>query len=197
MLLRHDQLWLPGGLPLRRRDSARVRTAFTRMRPVMAWLDVHTHARFIAFVHRPLIFVPQTLCVLSGLMMPFLEFVPFSSSLVVGAVALLAFGMSARDGLSSCLGLLSIWGPCGCRFTSRDRTASFLYRSGKSLREGAETRFAILNDRKGPPSGRLGRPVPHLHPDQRAAGQQQEGHHRDVHRRPPGHGVRGRPHEPP
>ena len=38
-------------------------------------------------------------------MMPFLEFVPFSSSLVGGAVALLAFGMFARDGLFVMLGL--------------------------------------------------------------------------------------------
>jgi len=38
-------------------------------------------------------------------MMPFSEFVPFSSSLIGGAVALLAFGMLARDGLFVILGL--------------------------------------------------------------------------------------------
>jgi hypothetical protein len=63
------------------------------------------------FVHRPLIFIPQTFCVLSGLMMPFLEFVPFSSSLVGAAVALLAFGMLARDGLFVMLGLALYLGP--------------------------------------------------------------------------------------
>jgi len=38
-------------------------------------------------------------------MMPFLEFVPFSSSLIGSAVALLAFGMLARDGLFVIFGL--------------------------------------------------------------------------------------------
>jgi hypothetical protein len=113
MLLRRGQLWLPGWILRRRIDSARVRSAFTRLRPVMAWLDAHTHARLTAFVHRPLVFVPQALCVLSGLTMPFLEFIPFSSSLVGGAVALLAFGMLARDGLFVVLGsslyLVPVW----------------------------------------------------------------------------------------
>nr|WP_256327092.1 exopolysaccharide biosynthesis protein [Roseicitreum antarcticum] len=111
MLLRRDRLWLPKWLLNRKTSSARVRLVFERLRPAMTWLDAHTYARLTAFVHRPLIFIPQTLCVLSGLIMPFLEFVPFSSSLVGGAVALLAFGMFARDGLFVMLGLALYLGP--------------------------------------------------------------------------------------
>jgi len=111
MLLRRDQLWLPKWLLNRKTNSARVRLVFERLRPAMAWLDAHTYSRLTAFVHRPLIFIPQTLCVLSGLLMPFLEFVPFSSSLVGAAVALLAFGMLARDGLFVILGLALYLGP--------------------------------------------------------------------------------------
>ncbi len=111
MLLRRDQLWLPGWLLRRKTNSARVRLVFLRLRPAMAWLDAHTYARLTVFVHRPLIFIPQTFCVLSGLIMPFLEFVPFSASLVGGAVALLAFGMLARDGLFVMIGLALYLGP--------------------------------------------------------------------------------------
>lgn len=111
MLLRRDRLWLPEWLLRRKTGSARVRSVFLRLRPAMAWLDAHTYARLTAFVHRPLIFIPQMFCVLSGLVMPFLEFVPFSSSLVGGAVALLAFGMLARDGLFVLLGLALYLGP--------------------------------------------------------------------------------------
>ncbi len=105
MLLGRDQLWLPQWLLRHKTSSARVRSVLQRLRPVLIWLDAHTYARLKAFVHRPLIFIPQLLCVLSGLMMPFSEFVPFSSSLIGGAVALLAFGMLARDGLFVFLGL--------------------------------------------------------------------------------------------
>ncbi len=105
MLLRRDQLWLPQWLLRRKTNSSRVRSVFQRLRPALVWLDTHTYARLTSFVHRPFIFISQILCVLSGLMMPLLEFVPFSSSLVGGAVALLAFGMLARDGLFVMLGL--------------------------------------------------------------------------------------------
>lgn len=111
MLLRRDQLWLPQWLLRRKTNGARVRSAFEWVRPAVTWLDAHTYARLTAFVHRPLIFIPQIMCVVSGLAMPFLEFVPFSSSLVGGAVALLAFGMLARDGLFVMFGLSLYLGP--------------------------------------------------------------------------------------
>lgn len=111
MLLRRDQLWLPQWLLRRKTNGARVRSAFEWVRPAVTWLDAHTYARLTAFVHRPLIFIPQIMCVISGLAMPFLEFVPFSSSLVGGAVALLAFGMLARDGLFVMFGLSLYLGP--------------------------------------------------------------------------------------
>lgn len=111
MLLRRDRLWLPKWILNRKTNSARVRLVFERLRPALAWLDAHTYSRLTAFVHRPLVFIPQMLCVLSGLVMPFLEFVPFSSSLVGGAVALLAFGMLALDGLFVMLGQALYMGP--------------------------------------------------------------------------------------
>lgn len=111
MLLRREQLWLPGWLLRRRTNSARVRTVFLKLRPMCVWLDAHTYSRLVAFVHRPLIFIPQTLCVISGLVMPFLEFVPFSASFVGAAVTLLAFGMLARDGLFVMLGVTLYLGP--------------------------------------------------------------------------------------
>lgn len=111
MLLRREQLWLPQWLLRRKTNGARVRSAFEWVRPAVTWLDANTYVRFTAFVHRPVIFVPQIMCVLSGLAMPFLEFVPFSSSLVGGAVALLAFGMMARDGLFVIFGLSLYLGP--------------------------------------------------------------------------------------
>lgn len=110
ILLCRNHLWLPQWLVKRKASSARVKAAFKKVRPVMSWLDRHTYERLTALLHRPLVFVPQVLCVFSGLMMPFLEFVPFSLSLVGIAVALLAFGMLARDGVFILLGLLPYLG---------------------------------------------------------------------------------------
>lgn len=106
MLLRRRYLWLPEWVLQRRVKGEVVRKAFTRVRPVAIWLERHTAQRISVFVHRPLIFVPQVLCLLSGLVMPPLEFVPFSSSVLGVGVALLALGMLTRDGLVIVIGLL-------------------------------------------------------------------------------------------
>lgn len=106
MLLRRRHLWLPSWLLKRQVSGKTVREAFLKVRPVLAWVDGHTTQRFRAFVRRPLIFIPQLLCLISGLMMPFLEFVPFSSSALGVGVTLLALGMLARDGAIICIGLL-------------------------------------------------------------------------------------------
>lgn len=106
MLFRRNHLWLPNWLLKRHANNDRVKAAFEKIRPVMAWLDTHTHERLGVLVHRPLIFIPQILCVCTGLFMPFLEFIPFSSSFAGVAVALLSFGMMARDGLFIGLGFI-------------------------------------------------------------------------------------------
>jgi hypothetical protein len=106
MVLRRRYLWLPAFLMNRSVSGRAVRLAFKRVRPVVAWIDARSHRRWRAFGHRPLIYLPQLLCLVSGLAMPFLEFVPFSSSVLGVGVAILAIGMLTRDGAITLAGLL-------------------------------------------------------------------------------------------
>lgn len=106
MLMRRDHLWLPQWLLNLKTNRDRVRTAFEKMHPVVAWLDRRTQTRLTILTHRPLVFIPQLICVLSGLFLPVLEFVPFSSSMVGVAVALLGIAMFARDGALLIVALL-------------------------------------------------------------------------------------------
>ncbi len=106
MLARRRHLWLPNFILGRQINGQKLRAAFTRIRPAAVWIDARTAKRIGLLSHRPLIFVPQLICLLSGLMMPFLEFVPFSSSVAGIGVAILALGMLARDGVVILLGLL-------------------------------------------------------------------------------------------
>ncbi|MFN3227217.1 MAG: exopolysaccharide biosynthesis protein [Hyphomicrobiales bacterium] len=113
MLFRRHHLWLPSWVLKREVNGQTVRHAFLKVRPMSAWIDRHTTQRFRVFVRRPLIFIPQSLCLLSGLMMPLLEFVPFSSSALGIGVVLLALSMLARDGALMVVALLpyglAIW----------------------------------------------------------------------------------------
>lgn len=99
MLLRRDHLWLPNWLLMLRARRTRVHTAFEKLHPFVSWLDRRTHTRLTALTHRPLVFIPQLICVLSGMCLPLLELVPFSSSMVGLAVTLLGIGLMARDGV--------------------------------------------------------------------------------------------------
>lgn len=106
MLFRRKHLWLPRWILHRTASAQRVKAALARIRPAMVWLDRHTAERLTVLVHRPIIFIPQILCAASGLVMPLFELVPFSSTLLGLAVALLSLGMLARDGWFILLGFM-------------------------------------------------------------------------------------------
>lgn len=110
MLLRRRYLWLPDWVLRRQVKGAAVQKAFTRIRPVAAWVERRTAQRLQILMHRPLIFVPQALCLVSGLIMPPLEFVPFSSSILGVGIAFLALGMLTRDGVVTIIGLIPYGG---------------------------------------------------------------------------------------
>ncbi|WP_420862976.1 exopolysaccharide biosynthesis protein [Algirhabdus cladophorae] len=106
MVLRREHLWLPDWILRRTIKGHLVRDGFAKVQPVAKWMDARTARRLKLFTHRPLVFVPQLLCLLSGMIMPVLEFVPFSSSILGAGVALLALGMLTRDGVLIILGLI-------------------------------------------------------------------------------------------
>lgn len=113
MLMRKEHLWLPRWMLRCTVKGAIVRRAFGYLYPVGNWVDAKTDRRFRVLVQRPLIFIPQMLCAISGAMMMLLEFIPFSSSIMGLAVALLALGMMTRDGIVLLVGFvpygLVIW----------------------------------------------------------------------------------------
>jgi len=106
MLLRRRQIWLPDWVLRRRLQGDVVCKAFQAIYPAARWIDARTGKRLHILSHRPFVYIPQLICLLSGAIMPLLEFVPFSSSIMGAGVALLAVGMLARDGLVILLGLL-------------------------------------------------------------------------------------------
>ncbi|WP_306118871.1 MULTISPECIES: exopolysaccharide biosynthesis protein [unclassified Roseitalea] len=103
-----DHVWLPQWIMRRHVSGKRLADALETMRPWAARLDRFTRERLRFLFHRPFRFVPPLACALFGLMMPFLELVPFSSSLLGAAVALLSFSMLTRDGLFALIATLPV-----------------------------------------------------------------------------------------
>lgn len=116
LLLSVEEVWLPQRLLRQSVSALAVRKALDTSEPVMSWVDRHTRHRMTGLFHRPLIHVPVLLCVISGLAMPFLEFIPFSSSVAAFGVSFMALSLLTRDGLFFILALLPYAWLIGGRF---------------------------------------------------------------------------------
>jgi hypothetical protein len=104
MLFGRTSLWLPAWLRRRKIPSKRLETAAQALRKPARWIDGHARPRLQVLVTPPLDRVIFLLCTLAGLVMPALEFIPFSSSIMGAAVALLSLTLLLRDGLFALFG---------------------------------------------------------------------------------------------
>lgn len=98
-IVRPKEIYLPGKLKRRSIDGAKVRQVVQKLKPAINWIDRHTHRRVSGLFKKPLVYVPLAVCGLSGLVMPFLEFIPFTSSIVAAAVLLISVSFVTRDGV--------------------------------------------------------------------------------------------------
>lgn len=106
MLWKRDVVWLPGFVGRRTVPGKRLRAALGFMRRVADVFDRVTRAdRLHRLVDRPGRIVPQALCALCGVLMPLLEIVPFSSSVLGAAVLCFALSLLTRDGLLTVVGI--------------------------------------------------------------------------------------------
>ena len=78
------------------------------MRRAADWLDRHASERLTFVMAQPFVSLLRFVCLLCGALMPMLEVVPFSSSILGVAVALLAFAMLTHDGLIAVLTLAAL-----------------------------------------------------------------------------------------
>ncbi|MGK7653615.1 MULTISPECIES: exopolysaccharide biosynthesis protein [unclassified Roseovarius] len=106
LILGMKEFYLPDRLKRKTIDGDKLDHAMKRITPVMQWIERHTGQRLSFLFHRPLLWVPQGICLLSGMAMPFLEFIPFSGSVAATGVCLLVMAMLTRDGVVFVLALL-------------------------------------------------------------------------------------------
>lgn len=99
MLAGRRHLWLPGALRRRAIAAPRLRRALARLRRPAALLERWLHPRLTVLTDGAAGRVPVLLIFATGCGLPLLEVLPFVSSLVALAIAALAAGLFARDGL--------------------------------------------------------------------------------------------------
>lgn len=106
MLMSVQEVRLPGFIKRRSVKGKSLKEALEKSRPVIDWIDRHTRHRLTGLFHRPMIWVPRVLCLISGMAMPFLEVIPFSASTVAIGVVCLTLSLLTCDGLLFLLALV-------------------------------------------------------------------------------------------
>ncbi|MEY8842602.1 exopolysaccharide biosynthesis protein [Cribrihabitans sp. XS_ASV171] len=106
IFLRHRDVYLPGKLSRRAISAEKAQGTIKKIRPYIDWVDRHTRKRFSGLFKAPMIYVPLTICMISGAAMPFLEFIPFTSSIVASGVLLISVGLVTRDGIFAVLSII-------------------------------------------------------------------------------------------
>lgn len=94
-----DQLWLPGFIRRREVSSDLVQKSVRVLRPVASWTDRHFGDHWTGLVRPSSEKAVALAAALMALVMPPLELVPFAVTLPAGAIALMALGLTLRDGV--------------------------------------------------------------------------------------------------
>ncbi|QQA41911.1 exopolysaccharide biosynthesis protein [Pelagovum pacificum] len=99
MLLNRDHLWLPDWLMRRTVETEKLTKGIGYMKKPADFLDRWTKERLSFLVKKPFNWITELACLICGSVMPLLEFVPFSSSIIGAAVVLFSLSLLVRDGL--------------------------------------------------------------------------------------------------
>lgn len=96
-------VWLPKFILKRTLPSSRLNQAIGFLRPPSGWIDRILRSRLTFLADKPFSQVLAIVITLLGLIMPLLEFVPFSSSIVAAVISIFSLALLFRDGV------LTLW----------------------------------------------------------------------------------------
>ncbi|QEA38213.1 exopolysaccharide biosynthesis protein [Pistricoccus aurantiacus] len=104
LLLRRRRLWLPRWLLERSISQARFAKAMKFMRKPAHHIDKLLKPRLTYLTQGPGLYTIALICSAVALMMPPMEFIPFSANFAGAALTLFGLALIARDGLLALLG---------------------------------------------------------------------------------------------
>lgn len=98
-LVGRRHLWLPDWILRKSVDAARMRTALDWLDRPAAFVDRHTRSRLRAVAKAPLSGIALITILAIVATWPFLELLPFFTTICAVGVSLIAFGLMTQDGL--------------------------------------------------------------------------------------------------
>lgn len=98
MTFGRESLWLPNIIAQRTIPTSKLCKGIGWVRKPVRWVEKLLRPRMTFLVHRPWLFLPLFLILGLTLVMPLLEAIPTSGSIVSAMIALFAAGLLTRDG---------------------------------------------------------------------------------------------------
>lgn len=98
-LMRREHLWLPRALSNRTISRKRFNGAIKWLHGPVAWIGRHSQPRLQMLVMAPVRLACWLISLALCLTIPFLELLPFTTSLIALSIALMCVGMVLRDGI--------------------------------------------------------------------------------------------------
>lgn len=110
MVIGRDRLWLPAFILNRTIEQQRLERVIGRIERPARYIDRLTRKRLTMLVDPPMARVWALVCLLLSMVIPVLELVPMSSTIIAATISLFALAMLAHDGLLVVAGLLVLGG---------------------------------------------------------------------------------------
>ncbi|WP_164738274.1 exopolysaccharide biosynthesis protein [Frigidibacter oleivorans] len=117
MLVGRQSLWLPGVILRRTLPAGRLDQSLAWVERPARWIDAHTGKRIGWLTRAPGRQLLLLACMVSGGVMPLLELVPFTSSILGAAITIMSLALLVRDGLLALIGLAFVAGAAAVLLT--------------------------------------------------------------------------------
>lgn len=108
LLWGRTELWLPDWIRRRHVPRKHVQRALAKLETPLQKVQDLTSERLNWMAKGPMAQVILLVCMFCGLLMPFLEIVPVSSSMMAGVIALLTVSIMSRDGVFALAGYIAL-----------------------------------------------------------------------------------------
>lgn len=108
IVIGRSSVWLPGWLQRREIKSDRFENVMNWLERAADFVNRHTRERLQLLVSAVARRVIATICLLCGAVMPLLEFIPFTSSILGAFMTILSGGVLLRDGVVVALALIPL-----------------------------------------------------------------------------------------
>lgn len=106
LVIGRDFIWLPRRVRSRCIERHRMEKVVTFLHPVARVVDRLVGPRLTILTRPPFSQIIAAVCMVGGLIMPPLEMVPFSSSVIATAIALFSLSLVAHDGVLAIVALV-------------------------------------------------------------------------------------------